>query len=76
MRKLVDSCNSSNPCPAIWETDDDNEVLVQGYLLDSEIMLKIEPPSGESAVRVPRSLLVEFALQLIERGELPDKVAS
>lgn len=74
MRKLVDDCNSSNPCPAVWETQDAEVLLVQGYIVDGETLAKVDPPNGESVVRVPRSLLVEYAQQLIEQGELSEKV--
>lgn len=74
MQKLVDHCNSSNPCPAIWETANEDELLIQGYVVDDATLERIAPPSGESVVRIPKSLLLEYAQQLLDDGELSQSV--
>jgi hypothetical protein len=44
-------------CPAVHEAEN-GDYVIQGYLVtDPNILGQLDLPAGESAVRVPRSLL-------------------
>jgi hypothetical protein len=76
VHKIVDTCNSDNPCPAIWSTDNDNELVIQGYIPDDATHKEVSPPAGESIVRVPKSMLIEYAMRLLNQGDIREGKAS
>jgi hypothetical protein len=46
-----------NDSPTVWDTDEDQFVL-QGFLLDSETLAQIgDVPAGEAVIRVPKALM-------------------
>jgi hypothetical protein len=56
-----------NSCPTvIGEVGDDVNVIVQGYILDSETLDELGIPAGETAARIPRSILLAAAGKLAE----------
>jgi hypothetical protein len=49
------------PCPTLYETDR-GTFVVQGFVVDDpEALETLQLPAGETAVEVPRELLLEFA---------------
>lgn len=49
---------SGGTCPTIYaDTHREDEVLVQGYVIDQAEADALGIPAGETAVRIPRSLL-------------------
>jgi hypothetical protein len=54
--RLAGSCQGTN-CPTIYR-DDDGSYVVQGYSLEDAAELTL--PAGESAVRVPATLVDEL----------------
>jgi hypothetical protein len=56
-----------NSCPTVLgEAGDGVNVIVQGYELDSETAGALGIPAGETAVRIPRSVLLDAAGRLTE----------
>lgn len=58
------ACDTS-ACPTIFATDRDT-VLVQGYVLPAGAV-RLDVPTGEFVVEIPRGLLVEGAAALTDR---------
>lgn len=60
LRCVAESCDTG-PCPSVYETDRATFV-VQGFLIDdAEALEALRLPTGETAVEVPRSLLLALA---------------
>lgn len=59
VRLVRSTCNDGKTCPALHRTDRDT-VLVQGWAVaDSELLARLELPSGAEAVEVPTGLVAE-----------------
>lgn len=67
MRRIAGSCDAKNECPTAW-VDDDGSVVVQGYELTDDLIRRIAPPPGETALRLPADLLLTAARELGQAG--------
>lgn len=77
LRRLATTCENGF-CPTIWETGAD-ELIVQGFVVaDPEMLAQLRLPAHESAVRIPKELLLsggQMATQLdhvISMSRLPN----
>ena len=54
-------CEDGHTCPAVYVAEeDDATVVVRGYVVaDQPTLEQLNLPDGESAVRLPRALLLE-----------------
>ena len=59
---LLATCNAGD-CPAVYADDDSADLVVQGYPLNDSVA-GVTVPSGESLVRIPRSVFIEAAARL------------
>ncbi len=60
--QVAGDCDDGRICPAVYVADDDQDtVVIQGYQVALE---QLVPPAGESAVRIPRALLLDAARRL------------
>jgi hypothetical protein len=64
-----DSCRNGT-CPTVFAIDEEpGEAVVQGYVVtDAETLAQLDLPPGETAVRVPRALLLDAATCLGNRS--------
>jgi hypothetical protein len=61
-------CGKVGPCPKIWGTDDESQVLVQGTRATLAERAQLVLPAGEEVVSFPRQALLEWAArQLAEQ---------
>lgn len=60
-------------CPTVYVDDAANgSVIVQGYELDDSVITTLgKLPDGESAIRVPKELIIGAYEQLRATGEVP-----
>ena len=59
IRFLGKDTNEGNS-PTLWETDD-GQLVIQGFILDSETLAKVGSiPDGEAVIRIPRKLLAHL----------------
>jgi hypothetical protein len=68
--KIAGSEGSSgiNSCPTvIGQEGDEVDAIVQGYELDAATRGALSIPAGETAVRIPRSILLAAAERLAGR---------
>jgi len=64
-----DGSSGLNSCPTVLGEEGDNvTVIVQGYELDGETTGVLSIPVGETAVRIPRDVLVRAAGRLTQNG--------
>lgn len=58
-RLAGEPCDDGRQCPAVFAvTDDEDMYIVQGWeVTDSELLAELRLPPGESAVRLPASLM-------------------
>jgi hypothetical protein len=64
------ACGKVGPCPKIWGTSDDAEVLVQGKRARPAYRAQILLPEDEDVVAFPRRALLDWAArQLAEEQE-------
>ncbi|MPZ86601.1 MAG: hypothetical protein GEU81_00745 [Nitriliruptorales bacterium] len=58
LTKLGGGCQDGRTCPAVFVVDDGDAYIVQGWeLTDPEILAELQLPAGESAVKIPASLV-------------------
>jgi hypothetical protein len=63
------SSSSLSSCPTVLGEESDNvTVIVQGYELDGKTAGVLSIPAGETAVRIPRDVLVRAAGRLTHNG--------
>jgi hypothetical protein len=64
LNPIACTCNY-DACPTIYpDPQDPDGVVVQGYVLDDATRARITLPDGETAVRIPRSLLADAVRNL------------
>ena len=69
LRKIAgtDGSDSLNSCPTVIGLGDD-DVVLQGYKLDTETRRRLNIPEGEDAIVMPRELYLRGARRLVEGG--------
>ncbi len=71
------TCTDGMDYPRVLEDADPTMAVVQGYVVtDQETLDRVAPPVGESAVRVPRHLLIEQGRRLEANGLFAAAAAS
>ena len=53
-------------CPTVYVTDEHEDLIVQGYDLGDPAVEKLAMPNGESAVRIPRDVILAAAERIKE----------
>lgn len=77
-RELRNQCGASKTCDKIIDTDDPNDVLVQGRHVDPHLLTEQGVPEGEGLLRVKRTVIPEAAglpmLDVDQFGDLIDRL--
>ncbi|MFJ9348957.1 hypothetical protein [Streptomyces sp. NPDC101237] len=62
LRKLSGDPECKNgTCPTLWGTEDGEDYVVQGYVInDPERLAQLDLPEGGTAVMVPAAVLEEY----------------
>ncbi|MGV9265488.1 hypothetical protein ACWDRR_12585 [Kitasatospora sp. NPDC003701] len=61
LTRLAGECEKGT-CPTVYAVDGTGDLIVQGYLVtDTEALSTLRLPAGETAVRIPASLLRRIA---------------
>ncbi|MFJ3216998.1 hypothetical protein ACIPLC_13895 [Kitasatospora sp. NPDC086801] len=57
LTRLAGECERGT-CPTVYAVDGTGDLIVQGYVVDdAEALTTIRLPAGETAVRIPASLI-------------------
>jgi hypothetical protein len=64
LRQVAGGCDDIQTCPGVFEEGDD--VVVQGYEIGVETRAQLRFGADESAVRLPRKLILDAARRLTE----------
>lgn len=75
-RTIRKSCGASATCDAVHDTDDPNDVLVQGRTVSPETHTEYEVPGGEGLLRVQRNVLDGPSAPLMGPDQLGEFLAS
>ena len=69
LRKIAGTSGSDslNSCPTVIGLGED-DVVLQGYTLDTETRRRLNIPEGEDAIMMPKALYLEGARRLAEGG--------
>lgn len=57
LKKLGRDCPDGRTCPAVYSVEGEDAYIVQGWQLDTEVLEELRLPAGESAVKIPMSLV-------------------
>lgn len=60
LTRIAGECGNRRTCPTVY-TSDRGTAIVQGYTLVADDLTEITLPTGENAVEIPWSLLLEAA---------------
>ncbi|MDH6131725.1 hypothetical protein P3T37_001099 [Kitasatospora sp. MAA4] len=61
LTRLAGECEKGT-CPTVYSVDGTGDLIVQGYVVDdTEALETIQLPAGETAVRIPASLIRRIA---------------
>jgi hypothetical protein len=55
-------------CPTVYATDENSDLIVQGYDLSGDTITQLDMPNGESAIRIPEELILEAAERIKARS--------
>lgn len=81
LARLRGTCDQGNVCPTLHYQTGSHEFLIQGYTVtDPQGLAGLNPPAGQTVVRVPTSLLPELqrdpdAGDLLVQGDEVNDVA-
>jgi len=64
LRQVAGGCDDIQTCPGVFVEGED--VVVQGYVIDADTEAQLRFATNESAVRLPRQLILEAAQALTE----------
>jgi len=64
LRQVAGDCDDIQTCPGVFEEGDD--VVVQGYEIGAETRAQLRLGTDESAVRLPRKLILDAAQRMAE----------
>lgn len=70
------SCGASATCDAVHDTDDPNDMLVQGRTVPDELLTEYDVPEGESLLRVKRDVLNDGTAPLLTADQLGEFLGS
>lgn len=79
--QLRGTCDQGNVCPTLHYQPGSDEFFVQGYTVtDPQVLAGLNPPAGQTVIRVPTSLLPELqpdpdAGDLLVQGDEVNDVA-
>ncbi|MGW3045790.1 hypothetical protein ACWC9T_38595 [Kitasatospora sp. NPDC001159] len=61
LTRLAGECEKGT-CPTVYAVDGTGDLIVQGYVVDdAEALQSLQLPDGETAVRIPASLIRRYA---------------
>ena len=75
-RTIRKSCGASATCDEVHDTDDPNDMLVQGRTVDPALLDEIGVPEGEGLLRVQRNVLDGPSAPLMDADQLGEFLAA
>lgn len=75
-RTIRKSCGASATCDAVHDTDDPNDMLVQGRTVPADTHTQYGVPEGEGLLRVNRNVLDRPGAHLMDADQLGELLAS
>lgn len=75
-RTIRKSCGASATCDSVHDTDDPNDLLVQGRTVSPDLHTEMGVPDGEGLLRVQRTVLGGASAPLLDADGLGEFLAS
>lgn len=75
-RTIRKSCGASATCDGVHDTDDPNDMLVQGRTVPADMLATYGVPEGEGLLRVKRDVLNDGSAPLLTADQLGEYLAT